>query len=227
MLRICLRFRAWLCSLGMALAIVAAMPVVAYAIAGTDRIAEPGKTFDEQQAKWHEWPAGTLAMINDEARRFGWHHWFSELPNDGNWFDYEVKDTAEINRLIERLAAIASKRHVVVLWPGEPPTHEQVRVAAEFSIGSQRRLDEWYDQLPADKQFGAQKIDKRPTAAPPQLTIYVEHEAVDLDRLEVPKEVDVELLKGHQPKKGEKPSPLQQELMRFVEQHQFRQKKVQ
>ncbi len=227
MIRICPRFRDWLSSFGIAVAIVSAMPRAACAISGTDRIAEPGKPFNEQRARWYDWPPGTLAMINDEARRFGWHHWFSELPNDANWFDYEVKDTAEANRLIERIAAIASKRHVVVLSAGEPPTHEKIRVAAVFMIGSQRRLDEWYDQLPADKQFGAQKIDKRPTAAPPHLTIYVEHESIDLDRLEVPKEVDVELLTGHQPKKGEKPSPLQQELMRFVEQHEFRQKKVQ
>ena len=222
MINACSRICRRLNSFALTLAIVSAMPLVAYAIGGTDRIAEPGKRFDEQQARWYDWPVGTLAMINDEARRYGWHHWFSELPNDGNWFDYEVEDTAEINRLIERMAAIASKRHVVVISAGEPPTHEKVRVAAEFSIGSQRRLDEWYDQLPADKQFGAQKIDKRPSAAPPHLTIYVEHEAVDLDRLEVPKEVDVELLKGHLPKTGEKPSPLQKELIRFVEQHEFR-----
>jgi hypothetical protein len=210
-----------------ALAIVLLIPSLVYAIGGTDRIAEPDKRFEEQQANWYEWPRGTLELINDEARRFGWHHWFSELPNDANWFDYEAKDTAEINRLIERLATIDSKRVVVIISAGEPPEREKIRVAAEFAIGSQRRLDEWYDQLAADKQFGSQKLDKPPTAAPPELTIYVQHEAVDLDRLEVPTKVDVELLKGDEPKKGETPSALQRDLARFVEQHQFRQKKVQ
>jgi hypothetical protein len=211
----------------LALAMVLLIPSLVYGSSGTDRIAEPGKRYEEQQAKWYEWPRGTLELINDEARRFGWHHWFSELPNDANWFDYEVKDTAEINRLLQRLAAIDSKRHVVILSAEDPPTREKVRVAAEFAIASQRRLDEWYDQLPADKQFGASKIEKRPTAAPPELTIYVQHEAVDLDRLEVPKNVDIELLKRDEPKKGETPSALQRELLRFIEQHQFRQKKIQ
>jgi hypothetical protein len=218
------RFRAYVVA---AVVMLLAIPSLVYAIAGTDRIAEPGKRFEEQQAKWYEWPRGTLELINDEARRFGWHHWFSELPNDANWFDYEVKDTAEINRLLQRLAAIDSKRHVVILSAEDSPTREKIRVAAEFMIASQRRLDEWYDQLPADKQFGVHTIEKRPTAAPPELTIYVQHEAVDLDRLEVPSKVDVELLKRDEPKKGETPSALQRELLRFIEHHQFRQKKIQ
>jgi hypothetical protein len=211
------------CVAAMALAI----PSLVYASSGTDRIAEPGRRFEDQQAKWYEWPRGTLELINDDARRFGWHHWFSELPNDANWFDYEVKDTAEINRLIERLVAIDSKRHVVILSAGEPPEREEIRVAAEFAIGSQRRLDEWYDQLPADKQFGTQKLDKPPLAGPPELTIYVQHEAVDLRRLEAPTKVDVELLKRDEPKKGEAPSALQRELLRFIERHRFRQKSIQ
>jgi hypothetical protein len=217
----------WLNSPAIALAIVLALPLTAFAVAGTDRIAEPGKRFEVQEAKTYEWPSGTLELINDEARRFGWHHWFSELPNDANWFDYEVKDTAEINRLIERLAAIDSTRKVVVLSADDGPTRERIHVAVEFSIGSQRRLDEWYDHLPADKRFGTQKLDKAPAAASPELTIYVQHEAVDLDRLELPTRVDVELLKRDEPKKGETPSALQRELLKFVEQHRFRQKKFQ
>jgi hypothetical protein len=90
----------------LALGIAAGVCGRAHGIAGTDRIAEPGKPYSEQLARNLEWPKGALELVNDPARTFGWHHWFSELPNDVMRFEYRIKDTAELNRLIEKLAAI-------------------------------------------------------------------------------------------------------------------------
>lgn len=203
-------------------------PRAAWAIAGTDQLAKPGEEYSQQLADQWGWPRGTLRLVNDHLRTYGWHHWFSELPNDSVIFEYDVKNTAEVNRLIQRLQKIQSSRRLVQLATGEPPRerNDEPPGAVRFTIGSQKRLDQWWQHLPEDKQFGVHKFPKRPTAAPPTLWIYVEHSAIDLNAIAVPIEVDVE---AYAPKTAndEPPTKSEQAVKQFVEEHKFRQKKVQ
>ena len=56
-------------------------------------------------------------------------------------------------------------------------------------------LDRWYKTLPevapGVRRFGMDWYREPPTAMPPTLTLYVGHEAVDLDSLKVPLNVEV------------------------------------
>lgn len=199
----------------------------AWAIAGTDRIAEPGKPYSDQLARNLEWPKGVLELVNDPARTFGWNHWFSELPNDVMRFEYRIKDTTELNRLIEKLAAIDSKPGLIVFTTLDPPVHEKISAAAELAIGSQPLLDQWYKHLDPEKRKNVFKLARSPVVSPPTLTIYIRHDAVNLRELAVPDKIDLEIMLTSRPKKGEKPTRLQEDMLRFVEEHEFRQRKVQ
>jgi hypothetical protein len=211
----------------LALGITLAVSGRALAASGTDRIAEPGKPYSEQLAQQFEWPKGALELVNDPARTFGWNHWFSELPNDIMRFEYRIKDTAELNRLIEKLAAIDSKRGQIIFTLLDPPVHEKLSAAAEFAIGSQPQLDQWYKHLDPEKRKNVWKLTQVPQVGPPTLTIYVRHDAVNLRELAVPNKIDIEIMLTSRPQKGEKPTTLQKEMLRLVEEHEFRQKKVQ
>lgn len=69
------------------------------------------------------------------------------------------------------------------------------RIPAVFTIGDQHRIDQWYQQFiaPRGNQFGVMIFADVPVAVPPTLTIFVGHEAVRLDELEIPSGVKVSM----------------------------------
>lgn len=167
-----------------------------WAWASTDQVAWPGKAV-EQREGWH---AGALSVINDPTRTTGWNPWFSELPNDVNHYGFEPRTTGEVQRLIEKVAAITGA--VVRLSPG----HEAVwsgwggksqwsrKTAVVFSLGNQKVLDDWFQRLPHTngvRKFGVHQYAKVPSAMPPTLVIYVGHPAIDLDQLKLSEKVNV------------------------------------
>ena len=123
-----------------ALALIAAN---ALAMSGTSQVAWPGKPVAAQP----DWPAGVLDLVNDPLRTEGWNPWFSEWPNDVNYYTFKVSDTSDVNRLIAKLAAIKSAKARVFLYPGKEPRalafttvlDEGNGAAVVFSIGSQER----------------------------------------------------------------------------------------
>lgn len=54
------------------------------------------------------WPDGAGELVNTASRTSGWNSWFSEWPNDVNQYAFEIESTDDVNRLIEKLAAIKS-----------------------------------------------------------------------------------------------------------------------
>lgn len=149
------------------------------------------------------WPDGVLALVNDSRRMEGWNPWFSEWPNDVNWYEFKIHSTDDVNQLIGKLAAIKATNVLVRLNPGKQAAAlafstvlpEKKRIAAMFSVGEQQRINEWYQRLPESepgvRKFGVARYKEVPVASPPTLTLYAGHEAIDLEKLVVPASVQV------------------------------------
>jgi hypothetical protein len=168
----------------------AIMTSLALARSGKDKVVARG-----QMAKaLPGWPQGVLELINDPVRVNGWHPWFSESPNDGYYFEMDVRRPQDVNHLIKLFAAIKSKTLELNLDPADGAPHAD-GVGAIFALGNQPIINRWFMTLPevepGIRQFGAYRYREPPTAQPPTLTIYVGHKAVDLKELTIPPNVRV------------------------------------
>jgi hypothetical protein len=169
------------------------------AMSGTTQVAWPGKPVTAEA----DWPAGTVALLNDPLRAAGWNPWFSEWPNDVNHYEFKPRTTNDVNRLVAGLAAIKSDRLCLILSPEQEPRGlgfttrlpASNGVAAVFALGSQQRIDQWYPHLlessPGVRKFGVHTFSEAPKATPPTLTLYVGSPAIDLTALSVPANVQV------------------------------------
>ena len=146
-----------------------------------------------------DWPEGVDKIVNDEARTFGWNSWFTEWPNDVNQYALEIKSTAELNRLVNNLASVKSDLLQIRLshlrepgglgWVTRAPKDNNVPVM--FSIGSQARIDQWYQRV--RKPFGVMEFTAAPVAVPPTLTLFVQNEAIDLSEVKIPPNIQVSM----------------------------------
>ena len=96
--------------------------------------------------------------------------------------------------------------------------------AAAFSIGSQKRLNEWYEQLreeePGVRVFGAHRLRQPPQALPPTLTLYAGNEAIDLKSLKIPAAVEVTAAVSSADREEEKNAALIKTIDDFVAKRQ-------
>jgi hypothetical protein len=165
-------------------------------MAGTDQVASPGKPVMTVT----NWPDGTMELVNDPLRTSGWNPFFSELSNEVNFYEYKIRGTADVNHLLELLAAIQCTNATVLLSPDKQSkaggdAAEKKRTAVTFSIGDQQRLDEWYARLPevepGVRGFGLWRYKEPPVTTPPTLIIFCGHEAVNLKQVKIPASVKV------------------------------------
>ena len=173
--------------------------IAAHAISGTDQIATPGKPIVAEK----HWPAGVLDLVNDPLRANGWHAWFSEWPNDVNYYELKGQKTEDVNHLIQKLAAIKGSEVQILLNPAKEAgqlafttsVEKGSSIPAVFSIGNQEQINQWFEHLEKDSSgirvFGVYRLEKPPVALPPTLTLYVGHPAVDLGKLKIPDGVQV------------------------------------
>ncbi|QDU40906.1 hypothetical protein Mal4_52690 [Maioricimonas rarisocia] len=170
------------------------MAANAEAAGGTANVATPGQPAYINP----NWPEGTADLVNDPARTHGWNPWFSEWPNDVNHYGYAVESMEDVNRLVQKLAAIKTPLRRVLLAPTDEPGNigwvssvpKGNGLAALFSIGDQQRLDQWHSRLPGGK-FGVMEFESVPVAVPPTLTLFVSNDIMVLDQLEAPPGVEV------------------------------------
>jgi hypothetical protein len=169
----------------------------ARAASGTDRIAWPGRPVTYIPASW---PVGVEAIVNDPVRVDGWLPWFTELPNDIQYFEMDIRTTDQLNQILAKLSTIDCGRRELRLHPGSfAPGYfgaqSRSRCGAVFYVGDQNRLNTWYAALPVvasgEREFGVSCLSGCPTAAPPTVSVYVLHPAVDLAKLRVPAGVTV------------------------------------
>ena len=114
-----------------------------------------------------------------------------------NQYGYAIKSTADVNRLLKKLAAVKfPMKHVHLSHLKEPrglgwvtQLPEGNQNAVIFSLGDQSRINEWYGRV--RKPFGVMEFLAAPVAVPPTLTIFVQHEAIDLQHLQIPDGLDV------------------------------------
>ena len=109
----------------------------------------------------------------------------------------EVKTTDDLNRLVEKLAAVKSDVRQIHLscpkapnglgWVTSAPKDNKIPVI--FSIGDQSQIDEWYKRV--RKPFGVMEFTATPVAVPPTLTIFAQNEVVDLNTLKIPEGIAV------------------------------------
>jgi hypothetical protein len=171
----------------------------ALAEGGTDIVATKGQPAHVSPSS----PEGVGVLVNAGSRTSGWNSWFSEWPNDVNQYAFEIKSTDDLNRLIEKLAAIkCDLRQIRLSYLKEPNglgwvtrVPEGNGISVIFSIGDQARIDEWFKHV--RKPFGAMEFTATPEAIPPTLTIFVQNEVVNLDALTIPEGIDV--LAGYVP----------------------------
>jgi len=182
-----------LLTVALCLAFVLSVRDDALARGGTDMVATKGQPAHVSPS----WPEGVSELVNAASRTSGWKSWFSEWPNDVNQYAFEIKSTDELNRLIEKLAAIKSDLRQIRLshlkepnglgWVTRVP--EGNGIAVIFSIGDQARIDEWFKSV--RKPFGVMEFIATPVAVPPTLTIFVQNKVVKLDELKIPEGIDV------------------------------------
>ena len=168
-------------------------------MAGISRVAWRDKPVQAQP----DWPAGVLELVNDPLRTEGWNTWFSECPNDVNFYAFEVNDTNDVNHLIAKLTAIKGAKARVLLYPDEEARGLAFTTVLEkgngasvvFSIGSQEEMNRWYKHLreeePGVRVFGVHRFHEPPIAQPPTLTLYAGNKAIDLKSLKIPSTVEV------------------------------------
>ena len=176
------------CRLAACVSIIFVNASVLLAIGGTSVIATKGQPVTVSAA----WPKGVEAIVNDPTRTTGLNSWFSEWPNDVNQYAFEIKGTEDLNRLIEKLAAVKSDIRQVRLshlaapsglgWVTQLPKGNGVAVI--FSIGDQSRIDQWYKTV--RKPFGVMEFTAAPVAVQPTLTIFVQNMNVNLEKLKIP-----------------------------------------
>jgi len=189
------RIGSWLVILG----VLALTSTTALAMSGTSQVAWPGKPVAAEP----DWPEGVLDLVNDPLRAEGWNPWFSEWPNDVNYYTFQVRGTKDVNHLLTKLAAVKSAKAHVLLYPDKEARglafttvlDKGNGAAAVFSIGSQKRIDQWYQHLeegePGVRVFGVHRFRKPPEAHPPTLALHVGNEAIDLKALKIPPSVEV------------------------------------
>ncbi len=174
--------------------LVATMTSIVSAAGGTSIVASKGRPAATSAA----WPEGVSDIVNDPRRTKGWNSWFSEWPNDVNQYAFDIKSTEDLNALIAKLAAVKTQLKQIRLshlkepqalgWVTVVPAGNKISVI--FSIGDQARIDQWYKHV--RKPFGQMEFVAAPIAVPPTLTIFVQNEVVDLDKLSIPKGITVE-----------------------------------
>jgi len=142
-------------------------------------------------------PRGAESIINHPQRTKGWNSWFTELPNDVKQYAFDIRSTADINKLLSQLASVEADSLCVRLchqpepsglgWVTKLPNDNGI--AAIFSIGDQEVIDHWYKQM--RKPFGVMEFIDVPVAVPPTLTIFVGNQVVSLDELNIPNKLRV------------------------------------
>ena len=174
---------------------------VAYSAGGTSIVAEKGSEAYVNP----NWPEGVAQLVNHPLRTRGWNDWFTEWPNDVNHYAIEVNSTAEVNRLVAQLTNIQGPVRQIKLAPMAEPRGlgwvtalpEGNNIPVVFSIGDQQRVNEWYRRL-GGRKFGVIEFEAAPVAVPPTLTIFVQNESIDVNRLEIP--ADIEVSAGYCPR---------------------------
>ncbi len=187
--------------LTMAFCLAAVLSVAdhSFAAGGTWIVAKKGQPAHASPS----WLEGASELVNAASRTSGWNSWFSQWPNDGNQYAFEIKSTGDLNLLIEKLAVIKSDLRQIRLshlkepkglgWVTRVPEGNGIPVI--FSIGDQARIDEWFKRV--RKPFGVMEFTATPEAVPPTLTIFVQNKVVKLDELIIPEDIDV--LAGYVP----------------------------
>ncbi len=214
----------WLASLAILTLTIAS----ASAWSSTDQVAWRDKPVKAQA----DWPEGVLDLVNDPLRTEGWHPWFSEWPNDVNHYTFQVRGTNDVNHLITKLAAIKSAKAQVLLYPDKEARglgfttvlKDGNGAAVVFSIGSQERINQWYQHLkegePGVRVFGVHRFHRPPEAQPPTLALHAGNEAVDLKALKIPPSVEVKAVVPAADREGGKNATLVAAIDDFVAKHQ-------
>lgn len=144
-------------------------------------------------------PEGVSGLINHPRRTTGWSPWFTEWPNDVHHYALEAKTTEEINDLLITLAAVDTPvRQVRLSYEKEPASigwvtrlPEKNNIPVMFSIGNQEQVNQWHART--GSPIGKIEFADTPVAVVPTLTIYVRNKVVDLEKLELPEGLKVEV----------------------------------
>lgn len=172
-----------------------------FAMAGTEHIASKGAPVSAEHAKACGWPDGVMEIVNDPCRGDGWNPWFTELPNDNEYYELHMRTMDEINNLLAKLGRIRGARVLIspesevrIGWTAMRPRDQDPAIV--FVIGSETARSRWRNQLAKSKKDETHKLQLLrvggPKALPATIIIYAGNPVIDLDKLQIPKGVAVD-----------------------------------
>lgn len=182
-------------------AVVVLLPSLLMGMLVITPIARPGQPIPPRA----EWAVGVQEIVNHPKRTYGWLPEWSELPNDVVYFELDLKNNADVQECLAKMAAIPGGARLELDPRKEAPSGEIVPkipsrasgTTAIFSIGNQARLDAWYRSLPevppgsGQKKIGVFVYAVAPKTILPTLTLYVGSGAFNLDQLSLPANIEV------------------------------------
>jgi hypothetical protein len=196
----------------------------------TQSVCKPGEKLSPEAAGAHGWPEGTLDLVNHPLRHSGWRHFFNTEPADRVNFVFLPRSNRELKALVKQFAKIGGKNGMVILDPRPCQLHsfvipikEELNAAAVLNIGSQKILEHWYAGLPVDfqgnKLHNNAPLAAAPTAGAPTLTIFAGNEALDLDKMKLPKSVMVRAAVTDQHRTEHPDDPVVAKIDRLIARH--------
>lgn len=180
-----------------AAAVVVVIGVSVFGAAGTDTLAWKGKKTSVSEG----WPQGAGDLVNDRARTEGWKNWFSGMCDSPSNFAFEIENTEDLNRLLEKLAAMQcetkelwlDRRSDVREYRSGPDPRKGNQPAVVLQIGDQLELDHYLKNRTGREEdlwiiLGDKEVDHL-KVGPPRMLIHIQNPAVNLEKLHIPEGV--------------------------------------
>ena len=167
----------------------------ALAAAGTQQVCSKGDAIGEPTAADRGWAKGVLDILNDPLRGDGWNPWFTELPNDVEYFKLHARTMDDVNRLIAKLSKIegaqiriSPESEVRIGWTAARPRGPDP--ALVLAIGSETVRAKWRKYLEKSEKASDHKRQLMSfgggKALPATLIVYAGNPIIDLEKLKVP-----------------------------------------
>jgi hypothetical protein len=222
------------CLFALFIAVFCTVPLAVLARSVTTIVAKEGEPVGADMARHYGWSDGTLGLINHRLRWIGWHYSFAMNAGDETHYAFRAKQPEQVQEIVESFAQLEASAPLLILDPRrEPPSgtmgliRTNNNVAAVFSIGSQKIVDDWYRQLPKDpsgnRKSGKETYAKPPVARGPRLILYVAGPAVVLSQIKLPLRVNVIAPIADSLRKEHANDPVLQKIDLFVLEHSTKQ----
>ncbi len=162
-------------------------------------LADKGKPISKQVAEHHDWPAGTLELVNHPLRLKAWKIVRGTTAGDKTSFAFTPRTPEQVQTVLDLYARTVAADGGWVRINARPhpaksfttPLGPDLGVAIILNMGSQKLVDDWFHRLPktgdGKRAYKNRVMDHPPGVLPTTLEIYGANKGVDLTKLVLPK----------------------------------------